>query len=180
MIKEEIITDFQNKMSLRVDILNSVSINYNYTKHLFMNFKPSEIGDHWGFIRHNLFKMLTIDLAKLFVNSSNQKVNLFKLFEQLEDGKYKDFKIDKKIIEVYKIKLRKYRKFFKEIQHYRDKLFAHTEINAGVSPLNVFFLQLNDLINLSYEILNEISLTIIKREYTNVIDKIDLRNFKVL
>lgn len=171
---------FQNKMILRVDILRNVSINYDYAKYLFNNFSAGSINSHWSYIRYNFFTVLIIDLAKLFVDSKNQKFNFFKFLVQLEKGDYKNLGILQNRIDYFRNELSKHMKLFSSIEYYRNKLFAHTEIITGINPHKLFFTQLESLINLAFEISNETSKTILNKEILNIINLTNLSDLNVL
>ena len=178
--KQELQEKFKNQMVIRVDILRDVSINYNYAKYLFTNYSLTKINSHWGHIKYNFFKLLIIDLAKLFVDNQNQKLNFFKFLIQLENEDYKNLGVLQNRIDHYRNELNAYNQFYTSIKYYRDKLFAHTEILVGISPQESFFTQLENLINLGFEISNEFSKTIVNNEIINIINLIDLSDFKIV
>lgn len=178
MTKQEAKDKFQYEMNIRMDILRNVSINYSYTKHLF-TISPTILSLHWSHIRYNLFCVLIIDLAKLFVENENQKFNFFKFLIKLEKGDYKKLGVSQSTIDHYKNKLNVYSPFFKSVKKYRNKIFAHTDILAGISPKKRFFTQLEDLINLGFNIANETSKTIVNKEIIHTIKCMDLSDLRM-
>jgi len=176
---ENLKLSFRNDMTVRVDILREISINYNYSKYLFIN--SSKIKkSHWGFIKYNFFKVLIIDLAKLFTyKKDSQKFNFFTLFDKLETGIYKPFQVPLNIITKHRQDLNSHNDFLKTIKKYRDTVFAHTDKHTSVGPEKAFYLQLENIINLSFEILNQISQTVIQKEVYNIINRTDLSEFVI-
>lgn len=174
MTKQEAKEKFRYEMTIRMDILRNVSINYSYTKHLYTNFSSTTVSTYWDHIRYNLFYVLIIDLAKLFVDNDNQKFNFFKFLIKLEKGDYKKLGVAQSTIDHYRKKLNVYSPFFKSVEKYRNKTFAHTDKLTGISPKRAFFIQLEDIINLGFKMANETSKTILNTEIVNTINCTDL------
>jgi len=179
MTKQEAKEKFRNEITIRIDILRNVTINYNYTKHLYTNFSATTISTYWEHIRYNLFYVLIIDLAKLFVENDNQKFNFFKFLIKLEKGDYKKLGVAQSTIDNYRKKLNVYSPFFKSVEKYRNEIFAHTDKLTGIGPTRAFFIQLEDIINLGFNMANEISKIIVNTEIINTINCTDLSDLKI-
>lgn len=180
MTKEETKFDFENKMTIRVDILRAIAINYTYYDFLFNNVSKENINLHWDQIRHNFFRLLFIDLAQLFVEKKNtHKLNIFTLFTSLEVGHYRNLGVHEDRIHYYRKELNKYKTFVSVIEKYRNQLFGHTEISAGIVPHKLFFSNSRKLINLTFEFLNEISETISRKNIANILETMNIDDFKI-
>ena len=179
MTKQEEKDRLINQMYIRENILWNIAVNFNYTKHLYTVSSSTNVNTHCGHIQFNLFKVLVIDLAKLFVSGKNQKFNLFNLLDDLETGELKELGLKKSQIEHYRKQLALNSSLFTSTKHFRDTLFAHTDYLGGIGPTQSFFTQLEGLITLSYELLNEISISITGQKIHNVLNKTDLTNFKI-
>ena len=180
MRRKELKEKFQRDMVIRVDILRNISIDYNYAKYLYQDSISMNLNQHWSRVRHNFYKILFIDIAKLYSNpkSGNQKFNFLKLLTRLEKGDYKKFGMRIERITHFKSELDSHKIFFEVVREYRDTLFAHTEIQAGIGPTDIFFSKLEEIINLGFNICNEISKAILNKEIVNIINLIDLSDLK--
>ena len=178
--KKETKFDFENKMTIRVDILRTIATNYTYYDFLFNNDPKEKRNFHWANIRFNFFRLLFIDLAQLFVEKKDtHKLNIFTLLNSLETGHYRNLGVQKNRTDHYRKELNKYKNFFLIIEKYRNQLFVHTEILAAIKPDKLFFSQSRELINLTFEFLNEISETISKKSIVNSLEVMNIDDFKI-
>jgi len=178
MINESLIIKFKSEMSTRSHVMWDLAINFNYAKHLYTTFNTGEIDKNWSQIRHVLFRVLVIDLSKIFTSSKNQKFNLFILLDKLENGEFEELGFQKSKINNFRNILNKYSTFFTTIKKFRDEVFAHTDKEAFINPGKEFFPTLEILIDLAYEIMNESAKIIPGTQlYFNPMNKTDLSKF---
>jgi len=151
-----------------------------YTKHFYSTTSWSDENPHASYIKFNFFKVLVIDAAKLFIDSGNQKFNLFNLITNLETGEFRNLGVQVSRLHYYRNRLSAFNQFFDFIKEYRNKVFAHTDYMAGLNPGPLFFSHLEELINLGYELMNETSMAITGKLIPNPINKTNLTDLKLV
>lgn len=83
---------------------------------------------HLTFIGWSLWRMLIIDLSKLFGDSDNQKYNVMKLLRKLDPaGDYKSLKYAPKYLEGFNRRITELNESIKEISRLRNRFFAHAD-----------------------------------------------------
>jgi len=180
MSNEEAKDKFSNTMEIRSDILWSVAVNYNYTNYFYTTTSWRGENSHWSYIQFNFFKVLVIDAAKLFIDTGNQKFNLFNLITNLETGEFRNLGVQVSRLQYYRNQLSAFNQFFDSIKEYRDRVFAHTDYMAGLNPGPLFFSHLEELINLGYEFMKETSMAITGKLIHNPINKTNLADLKLV
>lgn len=176
----EIRLDFAHRIIIRDEILRGIAINYVYADFLFNKVPDKILNEHWSLIRYNFFKLIVLDLAKLFINKrETHKLNFFTFLNQLESPEYRNLGIAKTQIESFRGKLNKYTNTFKGIEKIRDKTIAHTDNLSSIAPNKTFFPIVKEIINLGFEILNECSKVVLQKEVINIMDNVDLKNFNI-
>ena len=90
----EIRLDFAHRIIIRDEILRGIAINYVYADFLFNKVPDKILNEHWSLIRYNFFKLIVLDLAKLFINKrETHKLNFFTFLNQLESPEYRNLGI---------------------------------------------------------------------------------------
>jgi hypothetical protein len=179
MNNQEAKEKFSNTMAIRSSIMWDIAVNYNYAKYFYTSSSWRGENSHWSYIQFNFFKVLVIDVAKLFVDNRNQKFNFFKLLISLETGEFRNLEIQLIRIKHYRTRLSAFTQFFDSIEEYRNKFFAHTDYMAGLNPGPLFFSQLEELINIGYELMNETTMAITGKLIHNPINKTKLTDLKL-
>ncbi|MGO3706642.1 MAG: hypothetical protein ACTJGD_02390 [Mesonia hippocampi] len=159
------------------NIIADLSISINNAKYL-INEKGSETVESIkkiGFFKHHTYQLkfiIIVQLCKIFDNRKNQKINIHKLFNKLQTEQY-DEELNKvlskneesntglkskqeiiKTIEYLKQEINKKRETIEKITSLRDSVFAHSDPNNTTQ--DIYWKELEDLINLSNKCYNEI------------------------
>jgi len=180
---------FEYDMRIRVEILNSIVVNFNHTKYLYQ-IPTTNLNSHWGLTRYNFFYVLNIELDKLFnENSKNQKFSFFNLFKKLENNNC-EFGIEKSLIDSYRIKLEEKLKPFQYVDDkglkkslitkYRNEIFSHTDGLFSIGPKNNdFFIKVDELIETGFYIINDLSKIVLNKQPYTFHNSIEINNFYV-
>jgi len=149
-----------------VEIYLNAKENFNYCYYLH---KPDtkEEADYLNvdrdlkFIRHSLWRLSIIELAKLFSDrKSTDKFNLLYFLSKLKpEGHYDSFKIDSFKIAEWESLIFTREGLINDIVTLRDKIYAHTDPDKDdYRNIEIYFTQIEELFNLVEIILKEVYL----------------------
>jgi hypothetical protein len=155
--------ELRQQLSTIFKIYITAKENYNYCFYLH-NPKTSielefiEKNSHLKFLRHSLWRITIIELAKLFSNKGNDKFKLNKLISKFwPDGHYSSMNIEPiKIIE-WESKIMSKELAIEHVVNLRDKLYAHTDSNTnGLEKVDLFFYDIDTLFEIAGAIISDI------------------------
>jgi hypothetical protein len=145
-----------NKLLVLEDTLRSLSTNCYYAQPLYMQYAHDELNNHWLQIRFSFFRLIILDLPKIFSESKNQTANIFRFLSRMEDGgDFRKIALPKERIAYYKNSLVSHQGTIDDIINSRDNYIAHTGVLFGLAPNALFFSEVSDLMTLCHEFMNE-------------------------
>ncbi|MDB5143425.1 MAG: hypothetical protein JWQ66_2138 [Mucilaginibacter sp.] len=157
-------TEFEEELDCAWKILIHAKDLYMFTSYLNSpdtNVEHNFIArhTHLSFIRYALWKMLIIDLAKLFSDSENQKFNLFKLLGKLTPGHhYRSFKFNEETLNKWDAEFHNHVIAIAEIDTLRNKYSAHADGDPfRKESTSLTFPQIGALIDFANDIIVELS-----------------------
>jgi mannose/fructose/N-acetylgalactosamine-specific phosphotransferase system component IIB len=156
-------------------IILDLNISINNAKYLLTDSAELEnkIKKH-GFFQHHTYQLkfiTVIQLSKIFEDNDNQKRNVLKLFNKIENerldrgllnllaenkGKFNRFDTKEQILKAINIlrnEIETYSKIIDNIKKARDTIYAHKDPNKKI--LYIKWTDLEQLVNLSSRIYNE-------------------------
>ena len=134
------------------------------------------------FIRHSLWRLTVIELAKLFSTKSNDKFNLLKLISKLKTkGYFGKLKLHQEKIAGWEHYIQSKSTVINNIITLRDKIYAHTDPKKDdYKSIEIYFTQIEELFELVERILIEIEFTAFKVEIFLQSPVFDRTNFKMV
>jgi hypothetical protein len=162
----ENIEDLRKETFSIIKIYLSAKENFNFCYYLHKPDTKIEaeylmIDRNLKFIRHSLWRLSIIELAKLFSDrKSTHKFNLLHFLSKLRpEGHYKSFKIDPlKILEWERL-IYTNENLIKDIITLRDKIYAHTDPNKEeYNKIEIYFTQIEELFEIVEILLKEVFL----------------------
>ena len=162
--------DIYSKLKSRIHttykIWCSIRKNYVYSNYLNHNKLTSR---HSQYIRYNLFAMLIIELAKLFVDRNNHNFNLHNLIKDISStGKYKELEISDSFVNESEALLARHSPLISEIHVLRDKLYAHTDPDFKAPDLSEGFWQkIDELVAIGFNIIFHLGIWICDKHFDN-------------
>lgn len=136
-------------------------INFEITKY-FNNPKTEE---EFNFIKKSTFfrhvsgsmwRLCVIDLYKLYSFSKNDKLSLRNLFNKLKNKQYLNHGINPQRIVIWEKLLLEKGSSIEKVRILRNKLYAHTEVNFKVQEFELYFAEVEGLMNVIDVIIKEI------------------------
>jgi hypothetical protein len=83
---------------------------------------------HLRFISLSLWRLLIIELSKLFGDSENQKYNVLKLLRKLApSGEYRSLRFDEDTLNRLISNINQFKSSIDEVSHLRDNYYAHSD-----------------------------------------------------
>lgn len=83
---------------------------------------------HLTFINWALWRLVVIEMAKLFSHAESQKFNIIKLIGKVRpQGSYRSLKFDESILAEWDLELLKHTDSVEEISRLRNKFYAHVD-----------------------------------------------------
>jgi len=160
--------ELEDEISKIWDILIIAKDCYQYSFYLH---KPETIEEadylknsqDFDFIRHILWRMAIIEIAKLFCNSSNRdRYNLRHFINKLKKaGHFGDIGISVTIIEKWETQLSLNEELIDDILTLRDKVYAHTDpYKEEYTKIEITFKKIEDLLRLVEDVIQEIFKTV--------------------
>ncbi len=169
--KKELEDYFENLSNILIDLNISINNAERLTKDIHAH--ENKIKMH-GFFQHHYYQLrfiMIVQLAKILSNNKNQKINIHKLLNRLENEKYGEelllklnensnrlgrvFKSKREVLE-YTNKIRNElannEYTILKIQEARDKVYAHYDPNK--KPRKVMLTEFRELIDFSSMIFN--------------------------
>lgn len=140
--------------------------NFNYCYYLHKPNTKAEaeylnVDRNLKFIRHSLWRLSIIELAKLFSDrKSTDKFNLLFFLSKLKsDGHYKHFNIDPLKIAEWESLVFTNDNLIKDVITVRDKIYAHTDPDKDeYKKIEIYFKQIEDLFEIVEIVLKEVYL----------------------
>jgi hypothetical protein len=105
---------------------------------------------HMRWIRHEMYRLTVIDLAKLVTDApATHKYNFFKLLRKLyPQGEYSGLRIDPAKVGEWESILYSHTDTISRIKNLRDKIYGHTDSSIPAKEdLEVGFTEIEDLLN---------------------------------
>ena len=181
MTKEETKTAFQYNLTVIEEILLELGRNFAYAQLLYEGHKTSDLNKHWLQIRYAFFRLILLDMAKIFTdNKDTHKTNLFKLLTRMEMGDYKKhFALSAARLAHYRNELSSHTNVIQVITKNRDKYIAHTDKLFGLAPLPQFFPEVKELLTIAFAFVNECNEAILQKTGMNNLGKVDTSSLKI-
>lgn len=147
-----------------VEIYLNAREYFNYCYYLHMPATKLEaeylrIDRDLKFIRHSLWRLSIIELAKLFSDrKSTDKFNLLHFLSKLKgDGVYKEFNINSLKIAEWESMIFTRQKLVTDIVTLRDKIYAHTDPDKDdFKSLEILFTEIEELFQIVENVLKEV------------------------
>ncbi|NOU47518.1 MAG: hypothetical protein HOO86_10705 [Bacteroidales bacterium] len=164
--------ELEEEISKIWNILIYVKDCYDYSYYIH---KPetSEEADYlknsqdFEFIRHILWRMAIIEIAKLFCNSAKRdRYNLRHFISKLKKaGQFGDSGINVTTIEKWEAQFSLNEVLINDVITIRDKVYAHTDPNKEeYTKIEISFKKIDDLINIAEDVIREIFKTVFDSE----------------
>ncbi len=170
-------------------ILIEVMDNFAYTKYLHAPDTQKELdyilkSNDLVYIRHVMWRMCIVDLAKLYSKSDNDKYRIEKLLSKLKpNGHYRSLNFSEDKIQNWEHEIKNKEILIKTVNELRNKIYAHTDNNKDKLKHEISFCETESLILLIKVIILTIFNVIFDSEVeieTLVFDKSRFNMIKIL
>lgn len=143
-----------------------------YSKYLYTPDTPEERmcvsrNRHFLIMALMHWRLCIVEIHKLVSESTSDKYRLRHFINKLKpEGYYRSIKISKSKIEKWEKSLKDHKELINDIRTLRDKLYAHTDTDAAeLKHIEIRFSQVNELLNFTGEIIQEIYLIAFDSHY---------------
>lgn len=152
--------DLEKNLKLIWQTLLTCKMNYDVVYYLNTTSSQEELDiiRKSSFFRNtsnSLWKLVGIDIHKLFSESNQDKTSLKKLINKLKNKEYTGHNIESHKIDDWEKEIMANRIAIQKIRVLRNKLYAHTDPNSEIN-FDLYFKEVLDLILLCEKILVEI------------------------
>ena len=186
-----LLEDLKNECGSIVEIYFNAKENFLYCYYLHVPGTKEEaeylnVDRDLKFIRHSLWRLSIIELAKLFSDRKfTDKFNLFHFLSKLKPGgKYAHFKFDPSQISKWEAMINTHENLISNIIVLRDKIYAHTDPDKdNYKSIEIYFRQIEDLFELIEKVLSQLYLILFDTHLelqTPTFDRQDFDLLKVL
>lgn len=183
--------ELRNETWRITEIYLNAKENFNYCYYLHKPGTKAEaeylkVDRNLKFIRHSLWRLSIIELAKLFSDrKSTDKFNLLHFLSKLKpDGQYKHFKIDPLKIAEWESQVFTNEKLIRKVIILRDKIYAHTDRDKDdYKKIVIYFKQIEELFEIVETVLKEVYLIALSTTLdlsTPTFDRTDFDLVKIL
>jgi len=160
---------FNKELGKITDIFFGARENFNYCYYLH---KPNtkieaeylDVDRDLKFIRHSLWRLSIIELAQLFSNRKNDKLNLNKFLSKLvTNGYYSGLAVDQNKIWEWQTLIINKDSLIKKIIALRDKIYAHTDPdNEQYREIEIYLKEIEELFEIVASVITELYSSVLK------------------
>jgi len=164
--------EIEQEITLITEIYFSAKENFNYSYYFNHPSSTEELAfvnkdSHIKYIRHSLWRIAIIELAKLFsTRNSTDKLNLLHFLSKFKsDAHYGNLEIDQLKLAEWETVIYSAQKVIDNILKLRDKIYAHTvREKEHLNEIEFYFKDLHDLFDLIKNIIVEVNLVALKKD----------------
>lgn len=137
------------------------------TKEEFELIRNSIHSNNLQFIMHSMFRVLIVELAKLYSDSNQDKYRLRKLLDSLKpEGRFQVINFPKADLDLWESKIEKNKNAIKSIKTLRNKFYAHSDFSFYFTEeFNIDLYEIKSLVELAEDIIQKISSFVFDVDY---------------
>ncbi len=160
------IQELQELINTITEIYIGAKENFRFCYHLHFSERAEEVSylsidRHLNFIRHSLWRLTIIELAKLYNTKHNERYSISKLLRSLNRGNhFGNIGVKFKSLAKWQESIDHENNTIRRINDLRDKIYAHTDPNGAIyKNIEIYFSEITRLFDITISIINDLNAT---------------------